>query len=163
MQPHPAGSFCSPRAAAGNIPEMPGSSLPSVRGTKALCVLFFLIDDIVDDILNEIGLIWRGCSCSLVPVMVLEGDLSEGQCQEFLARLGWFALVSSGEFQTLSAVFDVNERAQILQRNGQGKKNNSVIHVLCSWGRVQQMGAEAEGATKDVCKMLHSVQVVFLT
>lgn len=106
-----------------------------MRGTKALCVLSFLIedimDDIIDDIWNETGLIWRGCSCNLVPVIVLECGLSERQCQEFLHRLGWLALVSSGEFQPLSAAFDVNERAQISQRNGQGKKNNSYSYSYC--------------------------------
>lgn len=75
-----------------------------------------------------------GCSYSVGPVIVLGCDLSEGQCQEFLARLGLLALITSGESQPLSALFDLNGRAQIFRRNCQGKKNNSVIHVLCSWG-----------------------------
>lgn len=79
------------------------------------------------------------------------------------ARLGLLALISSGESQPLSALFDLDERAQIFRRNGRGKKNNSVVHVLCSWGRVQQMGAGTEGTTQDVCKTLCGVQVVFLT
>lgn len=138
-----------------------------LRGTKALCALSFLVNDafsdIIDGILNAAGLIWRGCSCNQGPVVVLECDLSKGQCQEFLARLGLSPLMSSGEFQPLSASFDLNERAPISRRNGQGKKNNSLIHVLCSWGRVQQTGSETEGTAKDVRKMLWSIQVVFLT
>lgn len=82
--------------------------------------------------------------------MVLKRGLSEGQRQELLARLGLLALISSGEIQPLSASFDLNERAQISRRNGQGKKNNSVIHVVCSWSRVQQLDTETEGTTKDV-------------
>lgn len=67
--------------------ELPGSSSVLLGGTKALCVLSFLINDIIDDILNETGLMCMGCSYSVGPVIVLGCDLSEGQCQQFLP--GW--------------------------------------------------------------------------
>lgn len=78
---------------------------------------------------------WRGCSCTLGPVMVLGCDLSEGQSREFLASSGLLPLISSGEFPPLSALFDLNETARVSQRNSHGKKESFSYSCSVSLGQ----------------------------